>query len=403
MQRRNAATALSPVAAALRWLAHADERKTLRMATLDERRTLTTRLLASNLMRSIVISWISIPFVVALNVRDLLWFTELRHEQSAIHLLLFVMQVVFAASTIPGLILWRHRAAISANLLRAIAPSSDMQDLQRLQAGLFITSLLLIGLLNIVERGSCAPIALALVAANLVYYLPVAARYAVNGITLVSGTAVMLWPAYAHPSTTLTHLIELVALIVTCCLAGTLMNRQRISLLVSKSRLTTLNKTDALTGAANRRHVEQMLDVEVFRASASRPLSLIVIDIDHFKHVNDTHGHLAGDAVLRGITHILQMHIRADNLLGRWGGEEFLLICGDTGLDAATRLAERLRAKLAQHAFPGVGNKTASFGVAEARDKETAQSMIARADAALYEAKAKGRNRVCTAATVLTL
>jgi diguanylate cyclase (GGDEF)-like protein len=123
------------------------------------------------------------------------------------------------------------------------------------------------------------------------------------------------------------------------------------------------------------------------------PLSIIMVDIDHFKSINDGHGHQAGDSVLIAVANALQSHIRKADLLGRWGGEEFLLVCNSPLADA-TALAEKLRRALQGHAVDSVGQVTASFGVSSYRPGDTSQTLIGRADAALYLSKATGRNKV---------
>jgi diguanylate cyclase (GGDEF)-like protein len=120
-------------------------------------------------------------------------------------------------------------------------------------------------------------------------------------------------------------------------------------------------------------------------------------DIDRFKRVNDSFGHLTGDHVLRTLAAIAMEHIRDSDYLVRWGGEEFLVVSPDTGLEKATMVAERLRKVMGEHSFEYMGPVTASFGVAEYREGETKDSFILRADAAMYSAK-KSRNRVEKAA-----
>ena len=118
------------------------------------------------------------------------------------------------------------------------------------------------------------------------------------------------------------------------------------------------------------------------------------MDIDHFKKVNDVHGHQVGDQILKSIAEILHNRVRETDTLGRWGGEEFLIICPETSLQNALIMAENLRQSIADHDFPLVGRKTCSFGVACRFPRERGESLINRTDAALYTAKAKGRNLV---------
>ena len=137
------------------------------------------------------------------------------------------------------------------------------------------------------------------------------------------------------------------------------------------------------------------MQYELERAKRSnQPFSLILLDVDEFKAVNDTHGHQVGDEVLKSLANLLKSNTRSSDTLGRWGGEEFMLICPDTDADAAKMLGEKLRLAVASHSFPVVQQKTASFGLTSYTDKDTQTSMVERADKALYMAKSGGRNAV---------
>jgi len=152
---------------------------------------------------------------------------------------------------------------------------------------------------------------------------------------------------------------------------------------------------DQLTGTYNRRKIDQVFKAEKQRVHAgNQQLSVIMVDIDHFKKVNDAHGHQVGDAVLSAIAGIFKTTIREKDILGRWGGEEFLIICPETDLDGALVLAEKLRKKLDEAKIPVAGRQTCSFGVAQLMKDENIDAMVYRADAALYRAKENGRNRV---------
>ncbi len=164
---------------------------------------------------------------------------------------------------------------------------------------------------------------------------------------------------------------------------------------VLNRKLERLSITDRLTGLYNRLKLDVVLESEIIRASRSgHSFSVILIDIDHFKRINDQHGHQAGDLVLVGLAKLLRSGIRATDFVGRWGGEEFLIICPYTDGASAGKLAETLRQLLQSHPFPGVGPQTASFGVASFCQDDSANDIVSRADAALYAAKTAGRNRV---------
>lgn len=152
---------------------------------------------------------------------------------------------------------------------------------------------------------------------------------------------------------------------------------------------------DYLTGIANRRTVSRLLQCVVDQTHKAQALvSVILIDIDHFKVINDTFGHAIGDMVLVQVCAILQAHVRPSDMLGRWGGEEFLIVANATDTAEAMQMAERLRAVVATHTFEQVGQVAASFGVATSLRYDTPESLVKRADEALYRAKQGGRNRV---------
>ena len=157
---------------------------------------------------------------------------------------------------------------------------------------------------------------------------------------------------------------------------------------------------DRLTQVATRGHVEQLAETELFRASRyDRPFSVLLLDIDHFKRVNDTHGHAAGDLVLQEVAQRCRLLIRASDLIGRWGGEEFLVMTPETALEGGRSLGERLRKVVGDTPVVLESGEsvhvTISVGVAPylAGDSELA-AIVGRADAALYRAKANGRDRV---------
>jgi len=156
--------------------------------------------------------------------------------------------------------------------------------------------------------------------------------------------------------------------------------------------------TDYLTGSWNRAHLGRVIDTELARSMAARsPVSFVMLDIDHFKHINDSLGHLAGDVVLRELVKLVRSEVRATDLVFRWGGEEFVVLLSSTGYRHATIVAENLRKAVAAHGFPGAGTVTISLGVAEHDGNEDPGAWFKRLDEALYEAKGTGRNRVVVA------
>ncbi|SHO56585.1 two-component regulator propeller domain-containing protein [Vibrio quintilis] len=162
-----------------------------------------------------------------------------------------------------------------------------------------------------------------------------------------------------------------------------------------EAELIRLTLTDQLTGISNRKYLDTMLANEMERAKRHHiPFVIIFVDIDSFKLVNDIHGHLVGDAVLQGVSARLKQRLRVTDILGRWGGEEFMIICPDTESEAGRELAEGLRNIIGQSDYPGAGRVTASFGVTQYRPDESDDTLIQRADEALYHSKRQGRNCV---------
>lgn len=158
--------------------------------------------------------------------------------------------------------------------------------------------------------------------------------------------------------------------------------------------LGTQAMTDPLTGIANRYAAEQRLAAEHADALRhNRALSVAICDVDHFKRINDEHGHDTGDAVLRAIASLLADNVRVNDVAARWGGEEFVLLLPDSSIDAATEIAERCRQAI-HDAHPSGLPVTATFGVAEHDGAEQAGELLRRADVALYDGKRQGRDRV---------
>jgi len=153
--------------------------------------------------------------------------------------------------------------------------------------------------------------------------------------------------------------------------------------------------TDPLTGLPNRRKLDEALQEEIDRVQRyGGTFSVILLDIDKFKRVNDTFGHLVGDEVLKTLSDILKNGLRKTDIAGRWGGEEFLILLPQQPRKSAVQLAEKLRKAIAASYFPVVGSITSSFGVAELSADELAAGLVEKADVTLYRAKELGRNRV---------
>ncbi len=213
------------------------------------------------------------------------------------------------------------------------------------------------------------------------------------GVTLIGlglGQA-FRWP---HPTDVLRTVPTNLALMGTYAI-GTVMFCFMFTLLLAQRMLANLHEAssrDALTGLYNRRSlIEQLAHQWQRHRRTQAPLAIMTIDLDHFKRINDTLGHTAGDSVLVHLTKLLQNHVRGEDIVGRVGGEEFMLLLPDTEPQHAISLAERLRVLVRAEAL----GTTISVGIALAHsvDKDP-ESMIARADAALFRAKEAGRNRI---------
>ena len=166
-----------------------------------------------------------------------------------------------------------------------------------------------------------------------------------------------------------------------------------------KKRIQEISVTDPLTQLANRLKLDEVITYETERAHRYHyPLSVVLFDIDYFKEINDNYGHQVGDNVLTSFGDIVKSVIREADIAGRWGGEEFLIICPNTDKHGAAKLAEKLRHIIAEYQFNIVGTKTCSFGVATLQDAQNAHELLRHADNALYQAKNEGRNRVVVSA-----
>lgn len=234
-----------------------------------------------------------------------------------------------------------------------------------------------------------------------------------TGVAIV-GYAVMLRlkysagsPAGQDTSLALLNLSILVMILVWMALLGSYVAGLRIRLASARGRLQELASRDELTGLYNRRHLMDTLDQQQERSKRySEPFTLCILDLDHFKLINDQHGHSAGDEVLRGFAERVRSQLRkmdiigrgeVDSTFGRYGGEEFLLLLPYAAGSSAASCMARLRKAVADAPFPtSVGNMTVTFsaGVAQHKPGESNASLIARADAALYRAKTSGRDRM---------
>jgi diguanylate cyclase (GGDEF)-like protein len=225
-------------------------------------------------------------------------------------------------------------------------------------------------------------------------------------IFLLTGTPIGM--PVATPAERLAAMLCYVLTIGQCAFVGlygsslrTMLYNRSFELKEANKRIEELAELDDLTGSFNRRCIMRMLDEEISRAHRTQaPCSIALIDLDWFKRINDTYGHPTGDEVLKTFAITVFANIRSIDRFGRFGGEEFLLVLPETPHDTATRTLDRLRmiiADLDWSAFSQGMQVTVSAGVATLRLDETSDSFLPRADRALYEAKARGRNRIASA------
>lgn len=176
-----------------------------------------------------------------------------------------------------------------------------------------------------------------------------------------------------------------------------LIEKSNAQTFLKQHKLEHIATIDKLTGLYNRSKIESIINDEMDRAKRyKRIASVIIVDIDHFKSVNDSYGHHVGDIVLKEFALILKNGVRKVDSVGRWGGEEFIIILPETNVREAKKVAEQIRIKVESYVFSVIKQKTGSFGVVEYIYGDSVQSIIIRADKALYKAKENGRNQTQT-------
>jgi len=193
----------------------------------------------------------------------------------------------------------------------------------------------------------------------------------------------------------LMHLFWILAVVLFGLFSAYIFERLNKKIFIDKIKLEKLAVTDNLTGLFNRMKFDEIMQNEIVRSKRfEHTFGFLMIDIDHFKNVNDAYGHQIGDVVLKGIADIIKENIRSTDLLFRWGGEEFVVICLEANKNGVLNLAENIRLKIQEHIFNKVGSKTVSIGVSLFEQNDESFSVIKKADKALYRAKSSGRNRV---------
>ncbi|MFD2368399.1 diguanylate cyclase [Pseudoduganella sp. GCM10020061] len=229
--------------------------------------------------------------------------------------------------------------------------------------------------------------------------------FAIIGLVATAATIHLLDPAAFPLRSEIVNVIIASAAVIAVTLITRDLHalRQRLrgqadNLISALARIETLATTDELTALSNRRHMHELLDQEERRSSGDhRPTSIALIDIDHFKQINDRFGHAGGDAALRALSREVRRFLREDDTLARWGGEEFLMLMPDTMLADAMKVVERMLDGVRKLVLDDAGypfKLTFSAGVVECRPDERFAEAIRRSDLAMYEAKARGRDIV---------
>lgn len=332
-----------------------------------------------------VISLALAPLLVMIDVHR--WQTG-RFEETPLYWLLAVLHASLVLSAAPGLVLWMPKK-VGQSLLVASG---------RIHLIVLTSSLAAMGILGIAERGGLVLLAIALLCANLVYQIKLRQRLLFNLLVSLIGALTLFVFAEGGTIRTLIVTAEMLGLVLVCAVAGELRFRDFTALILAERAMASMAYADSLTGLANRRSLQEHICRHLASAARGRPFTVVLVDVDHFKAVNDTHGHDVGDEVLKVVAEVMLAGARQPDIVGRWGGEEFLVICPDTAEEGGRLLAERLASHLRVREIGKAGRRTASFGVAQASHEETMESLLVRADEALYAAKKGGRDRVCVAA-----
>ncbi|MCU9946152.1 sensor domain-containing diguanylate cyclase [Pseudomonas sp. PDM13] len=236
-------------------------------------------------------------------------------------------------------------------------------------------------------------------------YLNLMWTFAISGLTLrqalftaSTSTAILLVVTLEQslqPGPGRLHFVWILASFSFGLLSAFLLEKAHKTMFLDQRRLALNASVDGLTGLWNRVRIDQFFAEEIARAERyGTPFAVILMDIDHFKSVNDTHGHGVGDVVLRQFAALLRDNVRAADKVGRLGGEEFLIVLPEIDAEQALIAARTLQERISGFDFDVVCRKTASFGVTQYRGDANTLGMLERVDRALYRAKANGRNRI---------
>lgn len=220
--------------------------------------------------------------------------------------------------------------------------------------------------------------------------------------SLLSSAIILLIPRYHYNVQSLHYIADIISNGLIAWLVSAINYANFVKNFLYKKEIESVNKIleersirDGLTGLYNRRKMDEVLKETAARAERyDTPFAIITMDIDFFKRINDSYGHDTGDSVLQEVAAILEENIREVDICGRWGGEEFLIICPETDMFHAAQIAERLRYLIMANPFRGRKTITSSFGIASSEEFPDLEQVLKASDTRLYEAKVRGRNRV---------
>ena len=268
---------------------------------------------------------------------------------------------------------------------------------------LYLLYLLWITFLQAVKTGEIYPIASTFQWIPILYivsFLFLSIRRAIMSVVVIYGVVLIL-VILAHVNLAYLDVATLRAILLNAslshavtifCLFGVLkLKRINNASNLYAQQMEKAANIDGLLGIGNRRMLQNELSL---KSSKREPFSLLLIDVDYFKAINDTHGHLVGDDILRELTACIKDNLRPDDIIGRWGGEEFLVLAKGIELETTQILAERIRQAVESQGFSVVGKVTISIGVAPFKTDSASSHTFSQADKALYQAKHSGRNRV---------
>ncbi|MDQ8163623.1 MAG: GGDEF domain-containing protein [Gemmatimonadota bacterium] len=385
-----------PVPARQGWVARAraaiaelDEQSLLNSLSPALHAGATAQLARERAGRIAAIGWVALPLMLLVLRIDIERILSGEMFRVTAFPLFALSHLLIVASSVPAIrlsIRRRRDPDDAAPILQLLSVSLVLLGLT-LGAGLAMTQ----GLSSAVDGRGRVQFTLAMIIANLLYQLSGRQRVGFSLIAMLVAVLVLSAQRTSDPAFVSARITETLIITLIMVLAGGSVQWQRLRSIVVEQRLAELTITDGLTGLASRNRVEQELGDAL---TAGRPVSVLLLDVDRFKAINDNYGHNTGDDVLRLLAKVLQQRGRARDLVGRWGGEEFVIVCEGTPLAGAVSLADHLRQRIAAQEFPAVGQCTASFGVAESTPGDTLVTLIDRADQALYAAKRDGRNRV---------